>query len=218
MFNSRANHFPSFYREGKGTTGQYEHKMVSQRRFRIAGVLIFTILIILLFNSFSELRNSRNVDFYTSTTDALNSLRSQSDKTTSVQKNIHPNSGQGDTSGNLAERLKDAEVQAKQAANAKAPLKPDNPNKVNGVGSAAEGADRNVAGRLKYPKDGDSAQKPLQPQSEEEKKVEAELESILKKSPSEYSRFILEAVLFSRTHIISRFLQNISQPAINRRH
>jgi len=156
--------------------------MVSQRRYRIVGVLIFTVLIILLFNSVSELRNSRNVDFYTSTTDALNSLHSQTDKQSSVQSNIHPNSGQGDTSGNLAERLKDAELQAKQAANAKAPLKPDHPDKVNGVGSAAEG---NVAGRLKYAKD-DDVQKPLSAQSEEEAKVEAELESILKKSPSKY--------------------------------
>lgn len=183
--------------------------MVSQRRYRIAGILVFTIVIFLLFNSVSELRNSRNVDFYSSTTDALNSLRTQGDKKSSVQKNIHANSGQGDTSGNLAERLKDAEVQAKQAANAKAPLKPDHPSKVNGVGSAAEGADRNVAGRFKYPK-GDDAQKPFEPMSEEEKKVEAELESILKKSPSKHQISHLSALFFQPHTPIRRFLQRTS--------
>lgn len=157
--------------------------MVSQRRQRIAGVVIVTVLVIILINSFSGLRNSRNVDFYTSTSDALKSLHTQSDKSSSVQKNIHPNSGQGDTSGNLAERLKDAEVQAKQAANAKAPLKPDNPAKLNGMGSAAEGVG-NVAGRVKLSKEGDT-QKPIQPLSEEDQKVEAEIDSILKRSPSQ---------------------------------
>jgi len=82
----------------------------------------------------------------------------------------------------VSQRLKEAEESAKDKANAKAP-KPDPPSLVVGVGSAQEGSsERGVAGRKKYA--AGEAQEPVKEETEEDHAVKAELNSILKKSPS----------------------------------
>lgn len=85
----------------------------------------------------------------------------------------------------LTERLKEAAQVAKDNANAKAP-KPDPPSILVGVGSAAEGSERNIGGRKKYPVSGEE-QQPIKQETQEEHEVEVELNIILKKSPSKNS-------------------------------
>lgn len=83
-------------------------------------------------------------------------------------------------------RLKEAAQIAKDNANLKAP-KPDPPSKVVGIGSAAEGAEKSVAGRKKFGTAGGSeAQVPVKEEekgNQEEEEVKAEFNSILKKAP-----------------------------------
>ena len=73
----------------------------------------------------------------------------------------------------MQERLKAAEMRAKDLANEKAGLRPDPPQNIVGVGSSADGQDGSSP-------DGDSHV------TEEERDTEAELNSILKKSPSKW--------------------------------
>lgn len=81
-------------------------------------------------------------------------------------------------------RLRQAEQQAKDLANAKAPLKPDPPSEVVGKGNSA-------AGQAPAPppsqKKEDAKEKPVKQEVDEEEeleeKIEAELNSIFKKSP-----------------------------------
>ncbi|KAI9050928.1 hypothetical protein LZ554_005039 [Drepanopeziza brunnea f. sp. 'monogermtubi'] len=84
----------------------------------------------------------------------------------------------------MSERLKEAAQVAKDNANAKSP-KPDAPSKIVGVGSAADGAGKGVAGRKKYAAGGAEAQEPIQEEkpTQQEQEVQAELNNILKKSP-----------------------------------
>ncbi len=84
----------------------------------------------------------------------------------------------------MAERLKEAATDAKNKANAKAP-KPDPPSALVGVGSAAEGAEKGAAGRKKTTVD-EEKQEPIVEETKEEHELEVELNSILKKAPSEY--------------------------------
>ena len=74
----------------------------------------------------------------------------------------------------MAGRLKAAEQQAKDLANAKSPNKPDTPSSVVGIGSSAGGQKKQVD-------EGGSAVE----ETEEEHAVEQELNRILKKSPGE---------------------------------
>jgi hypothetical protein len=94
-----------------------------------------------------------------------------------------PGSATGDeeVAKQLAQRLKEAAQVAKSKTNAKAP-KPDSPSDIIGKGSAADGSERGVAGRKKYPT-GD-AQEPLKVETQEDHDITTELNSILKKSPS----------------------------------
>lgn len=75
----------------------------------------------------------------------------------------------------MAERLRAAEQQAKDQANAKAPNKPDAPKNIVGVGSSAGGQHGIVAGQ----------------ESEAEHAVEEEINSILKRAP---------VIIFSKTY------------------
>jgi len=112
----------------------------------------------------------------------------------------------------MAGRLRDAEDVAKERANAKAPTREsvmgdeEPPNKARtkaaerfnqdveelsvgepkmpGATPEQAGKDRNVAGRLKFPVESEAEQKKIAVESEEDAAVEAELNSILKKSPS----------------------------------
>jgi hypothetical protein len=153
--------------------------MPSLRRIKLFSVLLILIVVTLLFYTSSQ-RQSRSPDlrtagdFYDKT---LNALRNQ---------NANPKDG-GLSKDELVakkvkESLKEAAQLAKDNAIAKAP-KPDPPSEVVGKGSAAQGAERGIAGRKKYGTGED--QKPFKEETAEEHEVELELNSILKKSPSQ---------------------------------
>ncbi|KAK8114626.1 hypothetical protein PG999_006695 [Apiospora kogelbergensis] len=76
----------------------------------------------------------------------------------------------------MAERLREAEQRAKDQANAKAPLKPDSPSELVGVGSSAGGQHRKLG-------DKDASAANPKDESDPASKVEATLNEILKKSP-----------------------------------
>lgn len=85
----------------------------------------------------------------------------------------------------MAERLRQAEAQAKDSARAKGPNKPDAPEAVIGVGSSASGQDRGSADSKAKVQETDEAEK-----TEEDHAVEVELDSILKKSPGSSPRIL----------------------------
>jgi len=158
-------------------------KMPSMRRIKVFGLLLFLAVVTLLFWT-ASLRQQQGLDaetagdFYRKTVNGLNKKPSSA-------------GGLGDdddqeVSKAMAQRLKEAAQVAKDNANAKAP-KPDPPSILVGVGSAAEGAsERGVAGRKKFT--AGEAQVPVsEEETEKDHKVDAELNSILKKSPSKYS-------------------------------
>lgn len=115
-----------------------------------------------------------------------------SGKGTSVDSTVKDKDGDGSVDEDdeklakeMADRLRAAEQMAKDLANAKAPLKPDAPSEIIGVGSSAGGQKKDNA-------KGDSkgAQNGEEEETEEDHKVEATLNSLLKKAP---------VVIFSKT-------------------
>lgn len=91
--------------------------------------------------------------------------------------------------GEVSDRLKEAEQKAKEIAQAKAPLKPDAPRLVVGVGSSADGQD---AALKQHDESGpEGAADAASSETEEEHKAEQELRSILKKAP---------VIIFSKTY------------------
>lgn len=93
----------------------------------------------------------------------------------------------------MQERLKAAELEAKDKANEKGGLRPDPPRNVVGVGSSAEGQDKDkVAKPASGGKDvvgGASNEKQPQAETKTKEQLEArdELDSILKKSPGKWT-------------------------------
>jgi hypothetical protein len=85
----------------------------------------------------------------------------------------------------MAERLKAAEQQAKEKANAKAPNKPDAPSQLVGVGSSADGQQKKLDGDA--PAKEAAVHKELEVDEDQEAKVI--LDKILKKSPSESAHY-----------------------------
>ncbi|KAI1505267.1 thioredoxin-like protein [Biscogniauxia marginata] len=79
----------------------------------------------------------------------------------------------------MADRLRAAEQKAKDLANAKAPLKPDTPSEVVGVGSSAGGQGKKgkSKGAVKETVEGEEEE------TEEEHEIEVTLNKIFKKSP-----------------------------------
>ncbi|CAG8950599.1 hypothetical protein HYFRA_00002808 [Hymenoscyphus fraxineus] len=151
--------------------------MPSTRRIKVFGLLVFISVIAVLFYT-DSLRQERPRDlrtagdFYSKTVNAL-------------QKDLKKGAAEDDTEVKARlQRLQDAAKQAKEMANSKSP-KPDSPSAIEGVGSAADGTrERGVAGRKKMT--AGEAQAPLKEETKEEHEVEVELNSILKKSPSEF--------------------------------
>ena len=152
------------------------------RRVKVFGLFVFLVAITILFWTGSQRQerelDSRTVDdFYQKTVNGLNEKPSTDGSTGRLEDD-------DEVSKAMAQSLKEAAQVAKDNANAKAP-KPDPPSSLVGVGSASEGAgERGVAGRKKFTT-GD-AQEPVVEVTEEDRKVDAELNSILKKSPSKY--------------------------------
>ncbi|KAH8662902.1 thioredoxin-like protein [Tricladium varicosporioides] len=160
--------------------------MPSARRIKVFGLLVFLFVITVLFYTASlrqvQPQDSRTVgDFYAKTVNALDKKPGEAGTGKAVK-----NEEDEEVARAMSERLAEAAKLAKDKANKKAP-KPDAPSSVVGVGSAADGAnkERGVAGRKKFTS-GES-QEPVKEnervETEEEHKVEVELNSILKKSP-----------------------------------
>ncbi|PKS10536.1 hypothetical protein jhhlp_002290 [Lomentospora prolificans] len=101
-----------------------------------------------------------------------------------------PSKGDPADSNEVADRLKDAEKKAKEIAQAKAPLKPDSPSLVVGVGSSADGQDAALKQHDPESGTGGAAVGPSS-ETEEEHEAEQELRSILKKAP---------VIIFSKTY------------------
>lgn len=104
----------------------------------------------------------------------------------------------------MAERLRAAEQKAKDLANAKAPLKPDPPSEVVGVGSSAGGQKKDKSKANSKETEGSEEE-----ESEEDREIDATLSNILKKAPGKIVipltmsflllTFIL-VVIFSKTY------------------
>ncbi|KAK0115422.1 hypothetical protein ONS96_013878 [Cadophora gregata f. sp. sojae] len=169
--------------------------MPSMRRIKVFGLLVVMAIITLLFYTSSssssskyDLESSQTGDFFYKTKNALERTPVGGGASTAGKgKIVGAGSGEDDKEASKA-RLKEAAQIAKDNANLKAP-KPDPPSKIVGIGSAAEGAEKSVAGRKKFNTggSGSEAQVPVKEEDDEEsreaEKVKAEFNSILKKAP-----------------------------------
>jgi hypothetical protein len=82
----------------------------------------------------------------------------------------------------MSDRLRAAEQKAKDLANKKAPLKPDSPSDIVGVGSSAGGQTRKGKSRIDVSKEEDDEQETLDSEEKEVDEVQNTLDAILKKS------------------------------------
>ncbi|PQE25775.1 hypothetical protein CJF30_00000491 [Rutstroemia sp. NJR-2017a BBW] len=175
---------PPFYKE-KPT----RHRMPSTRRIKVFGLLVFIGVITLLFytSSARQQRNALSGDFYAKTKNALDNKQTQGKGEIAQAQGLR-NAEDEELAKQMQERLNNAAKSAKDAANAKAP-KPDPPSQIVGVGSAAEGAggERSVAGRKKMGGGDKGTQEVVKEESKEDSDINAELNSILKKSANKYS-------------------------------
>ena len=160
--------------------------MPSARRIRLLFFGVVALVIMTLMYT-SRLRQSQEPDtrtlgdFYHKTVNGLNkgqggqAVMGAKGGQTSRDKDRDGDVDEDDEqlAREMAQRLKDAEQKAKDLANAKAPNRPDSPEKVIGMGSSADGQD-------KKDEEGNSAE--VQ-ETDEEHKVEVTLNEILKKSP-----------------------------------
>ncbi|KAL2263383.1 hypothetical protein VTK26DRAFT_7022 [Humicola hyalothermophila] len=165
--------------------------MPSQRRFRVIIYLVLAGVVTLFFmtRGAREPDTQAIADFYHKTANAMHRADAGAEKAVAG----HGVDADGDVGANdndddddddvlakqMAERLKEAEKQAKDSARAKGPNKPDVPEAVIGVGSSASGQERGAAGSRVTAQDAD--EKEVTP--EEDRAIEAELDSIFKKSP-----------------------------------
>ncbi|KAI2621198.1 glutaredoxin [Hypoxylon sp. NC1633] len=171
--------------------------MPSARRLRLLMMVILGAVITTLFFT-SQMRatiphDNRTVqDFFGKTMNGLGHQGHEqtvmTGKSTTVESTVKDKDGDGSVDEDdkklaeeMSDRLRAAEQKAKDLANAKAPLKPDPPKNVVGVGSSAGGQKK---GKSK------GAETDEAEESEEDKEVEATLNTILKKSP---------VVIFSKT-------------------
>ncbi|KAI5859990.1 glutaredoxin [Durotheca rogersii] len=176
--------------------------MPSPRRVRFLMTVVLAVVITTLFFT-SQMRSTiphdnRTVqDFFGRT---MNGLNHQKDRdqviiggtgATTVESTVRDKDGDGSVDEDdeqlareMAERLRAAEKKAKDLANSKAPLKPDAPSDVIGVGSSAGGQTKDKV------KGGSEGPEKEEGESEEDHEIEVTLNDILKKSP---------VVIFSKT-------------------
>lgn len=126
-----------------------------------------------------------------------------SGKGSSADENLKDHDGDGSVDEDdeilaqeMADRLRAAEQQAKEQANAKSPLRPDAPSDVVGVGSSAGGQTKGKYRISKQDADADADGededgKEDDKEDDEDSEVEVVLRQILKKSP---------VVIFSKTY------------------
>ncbi|KAL2067275.1 hypothetical protein VTL71DRAFT_1699 [Oculimacula yallundae] len=161
--------------------------MPSMRRIKVFGLLVVMAFITLLLytkSSNSNLQASQTGDFFYKTKSALDRSPVGGGASTAGMGKVVGTGNQDDKEASKA-RLQQAAQVAKDNANLKAP-KPDPPSKVVGIGSAAEGAEKSVAGRKKFGSSSSGAgeaQEPMKEESEEDRDVKAEFNDILKKAP-----------------------------------
>ncbi|PVH87178.1 hypothetical protein DL98DRAFT_405734 [Cadophora sp. DSE1049] len=164
--------------------------MPSMRRIKVFGLLLVMAIITLLFYTSSsssskyDLESSQTGDFFYKTKSALERTPVGGGASTAGKGKVVGTGSEEDDKEASRARLKEAAQIAKDNANLKAP-KPDPPSKVVGIGSAAEGAEKSVAGRKKFSAGGSEAQVPVKEEEKEsqEEEVKAEFNSILKKAP-----------------------------------
>jgi hypothetical protein len=162
--------------------------MPSQRRLRVLVYLVFAGFVTLLFFT-SKARHARDVDRH-SLHDFFSKTKNAMDKQHPGEKVMagHDVDADGDIDKDddilakqMADRLRQAEQKAKDSAEAKGPTKPDMPEKVIGVGSSA-------SGQQKRPPKAEGKAEEEEETETEDHEVEAELNSILKKSPGTSQR------------------------------
>ncbi|KAI2620625.1 glutaredoxin [Hypomontagnella submonticulosa] len=176
--------------------------MPSARRVRVLTMVVLAAVITTLFFT-SQMRSAiphdnRTVqDFLGKTMNGLGHQQGQSQvvmsgKGTTVDSTVKDKDGDGSVDEDdeqlareMADRLRAAEQKAKDLANAKAPLRPDSPSDVIGVGSSAGGQKKGSAKGNTKETDSEGEE-----ESEEDREVETTLNNILKKSP---------VVIFSKT-------------------
>lgn len=161
--------------------------MPSARRLKGFSVIFIFVVITLLLWTTSERRkastkydlNNNGNEFYEKTMRGLGKTPSNG----GGKSNGVTNTGAAAGDEELRERLAESAKLAKDNANAKAP-KPDPPSQLVGVGSAADGGEgKSVAGRKKFG-EGNGKQEVAGEETAEQAEITAELNSILKKSPS----------------------------------
>lgn len=140
----------------------------------------------------NTVQDSRTIqDFYHKTMNALdhrhNGQNIAAGQGTVIEPHIKDKDGDGTVdeddvqlAKDMAERLRAAEQRAKELANKKAPLKPDHPHEVVGVGSSADGQHPIKAAASKNKGSVDSHDEDALVDTQ----ADAAMESILKKSPS----------------------------------
>ncbi|KAI1386753.1 glutaredoxin [Hypoxylon trugodes] len=177
--------------------------MPSARRFRLLTMVVLAAVITTLYFS-SKMRSTipqdtRTVqDFFGKTMNGLGHQQGagaqvvMSGKGTTVDSTVKDKDGDGSVDEDdeqlakeMAGRLKAAEQKAKDLANAKAPLKPEAPSDIVGVGSSAGGQKK---GKPKA--DAKEAESDVQ-ESEEDHEIDVLLDSIFKKS---------SVVIFSKSY------------------
>ncbi|KAI2635123.1 thioredoxin-like protein [Xylaria nigripes] len=182
--------------------------MPSPRRVRLLMITVIAIAFSVLFFT-SKLRQTTSHDtrtinsFFGKTMNGLDQRRGTGGQiimggtASSADTNLKDHDGDGNVGEDdeilareMANRLRAAEQQAKDQANAKAPLKPDAPSDVVGVGSSAGGQTR---GRYKTSKQSakDDEDDDETDADDQDTDAEISLRRILKKSP---------VVIFSKTY------------------
>lgn len=163
--------------------------MPSPRRIRLFALgAILTVVLFVYYTHHDSAQGSSGIqDFYHRTKDAMDSQKGIGKTGGTSASGLKPADRDKDgdidvddeiIGAEMQERLKAAESKAKELANEKAGLRPDPPSKINGVGSSADG---------QHPGAVEEATEEHEV-SEEARDTEAELNTILKKSPGSYPR------------------------------
>ncbi|KAG7101093.1 Monothiol glutaredoxin-6 like protein [Verticillium longisporum] len=173
--------------------------MPSTRQLRtlVVGVIIGVVFVLFYTSHLRqhEVRDGRTLqDFYHKTVSGLDKKPAGAGSAAGAQAVIKDKDGDGNIDADdeklakdMADRLKEAAVKAKEAANKKAPLRPDDPSDIVGIGNSAAGQKKDSAaagggGAAAGAKDVEKKQAPAK-ETDEEHAVEVEVNAILKKSP-----------------------------------
>ncbi|EEY20046.1 glutaredoxin domain-containing protein [Verticillium alfalfae VaMs.102] len=184
--------------------------MPSTRQLRtlVVGVIIGVVFVLFYTSHLRqhEVRDGRTLqDFYHKTVSGLDKKPAGAGSAAGAQAVIKDKDGDGNIDADdeklaqdMADRLKEAAVKAKEAANKKAPLRPDDPSDIVGIGNSAAGQKKDAAAA--GAKDVEKKQAPAK-ETDEEHAVEVEVNAILKKSPGMFPSPKKHAIE-SRTYVV----------------